>query len=624
MYLFPGFHSTNALSFSRYKLSLLILFMLISFNSIAQSFFTQTVDVNTLSNTQRISPAMQANMHEVRYVREPNFQPSTQFTIQLTGQTTYTVTSMRWYEFTNNSVAYTGRIEGSEQSDVAFAFTRNRWSGLIVDENLNKYYITQTDDNIFAIGRLDEASFISKEKEDIAINPAGPEIVPNYDICASDNPCDADEVVINIMVVYTDVAYTYFGSVPNLESNIALAVANMNLANSNSGVRAGIQFNLVHTGQVSYTESGDIVEDLYRLDDAGDGYMDIIHTWRNTYQADLVSLIINNSPDACGIGFLNTNRYQYSAFNGFNVTVSSCMVGNYTMAHELGHNMGLRHDYYVDASNTPCAHHHGYVNDDAFNVGAPANSRWRTILAYNNKCAALGGFNCTRLNYWSNPEITYNGSPMGKARNISQPADEVYALNRFACQVASFHGATVLPVTFIHLFATQENKRINVNWQTANESDMSHFEVEMSVGLPNNFRTITTETAKNRQLNNYTSNISAPEAQHIFLRIKSIGNNGAVKYSSIVQLTNTASDKFIKLVQQPVAQQLELLVYNVENKKMSFEIFQVNGRRMLQTNRLIPVNSGNVMIDVSTLSSGYYILRATDGNRKISFPFIKQ
>ncbi|MEM7281892.1 MAG: sterol desaturase family protein, partial [Pseudomonadota bacterium] len=37
---------------------------------------------------------------------------------------------------------------------------------------------------------------------------------------------------------------------------------------------------------------------------------------------------------------------------------------------------------------------------------------WRTVMAYNNRCSAAGT-GCTRLQYFSNPNNTYGGDPMG-------------------------------------------------------------------------------------------------------------------------------------------------------------------------------------------------------------------
>ena len=141
--------------------------------------------------------------------------------------------------------------------------------------------------------------------------------------------------------------------------------------------------------------------------------MDEIHGWRNTYGADLVSLITDTG--GCGIGYTQSNPEFLNSGAAFNTVRDDCLTGNKTLAHEIGHNMGLHHDWYVNGSSTPCPWHHGYVNQEA--IGGTSSQRWRTIMAYNTQCSD-NSISCTRLTYWSNPDKTYNGDPMG----VSQAA----------------------------------------------------------------------------------------------------------------------------------------------------------------------------------------------------------
>ncbi|HUF10846.1 MAG TPA: zinc-dependent metalloprotease family protein [Rhodothermales bacterium] len=237
--------------------------------------------------------------------------------------------------------------------------------------------------------------------------------------------------VIDIMVVYTAAARGALGGTdPLAEAAIATAVAEMNTGLSNAGVSHS--FNLVFTGEVSYAESGDASTDLTRLRNTSDGFMDIVHDMRDAYGADLVSLITDTG--GCGIGYVPSTPTNLTPTSGFSVVRDDCLTGNKTLAHEVGHNMGLHHDWYVNNSTTPCEWHHGYVNQAAF--GGTSSQRWRTLMAYNNQCAA-SGFNCTRLTYYSNPSNTYNGDPMGVAQGNPNPADNAFGLERTACQIAN-------------------------------------------------------------------------------------------------------------------------------------------------------------------------------------------
>ena len=234
--------------------------------------------------------------------------------------------------------------------------------------------------------------------------------------------------VIDVMAVYTPAARSAAGGTAAMNALVDLAVTESNQGYSNSGISPTM--NLVHKAEVSYTESGSFSTDLARLEGKTDGYMDNVHTLRDTYCADMVGLLINNS-SACGLA----SAIMANESEAFQVTHWDCATGYYSFAHEFGHLQGARHDWAADpTNNSPFTYNHGYVNPS---LG------WRTVMAYNNS-ACIGGY-CDRLLYWSNPDITYGGVPLGVPEGTYHAADNRKTINNTAYTVANFRtgcGAT--------------------------------------------------------------------------------------------------------------------------------------------------------------------------------------
>lgn len=218
------------------------------------------------------------------------------------------------------------------------------------------------------------------------------------------------DTVIRVMVNYTSSAASASG---NISALIDLAVAESNQGYTNSGVL--IDLILANKSQVTYTQSGSFSTDLSRYRGTSDGYMDSIHTTRNSVTADVALLVINNS-SSCGLA----SGIGSSASTAFAVAHWSCITGYYSFAHEIGHLQSARHDPATDGSTSPYAYGHGYRY-----LGTPD---WRTIMAYD----CPGG--CPRLNYWSSPLRTYNGVPMG----TSSQSDNARVLNNTRNTVAGF------------------------------------------------------------------------------------------------------------------------------------------------------------------------------------------
>jgi hypothetical protein len=279
------------------------------------------------------------------------------------------------------------------------------------------YRISIDQDGEHAIHQLDEAAF-PLELEPIPVESGRVEESQTLE-------SDDDGSKIDVMVVYTLAArQSAGGTVSAIETLIDTAVAETNAGYQNSGVSQ--RLNLVHAEEVDYSESNfDWNTTLFLLSGTSDGVMDNVHAMRDAYCADEVVLLVGNN-DHCGIAYIMQDLLPTFASNAFAVVSWYCATGYYSFGHELGHNMGSAHDR-ANAEDTG-------VFNYSFGYQDPLEA-FRTIMAYD----CEGG--CPRLNYWSNPEISMDGRPMGVVYTDPLAADNHRSLNNTAYTVANFRAS---------------------------------------------------------------------------------------------------------------------------------------------------------------------------------------
>lgn len=174
----------------------------------------------------------------------------------------------------------------------------------------------------------------------------------------------------------------------------AFAEANRSFANSDLPVRLesdGV-YPLAYVSPAGMTSS-ELLAKLRNINDPEVGAPTM--RLRDEHRADVVVMLIT---DSCGKAYVNATKATAYAVVGWH-----CATGNYTFAHEIGHNLGTRHDPDNNGSSGGYPYGFGYQQ-------RAVTPRWRTIMAY-----SCSGVACGRINYWSDPSRTYNGVPIGLA-----------------------------------------------------------------------------------------------------------------------------------------------------------------------------------------------------------------
>ena len=315
---------------------------------------------------------------------------------------------------------WSGTLEGRLQP-VFFAVNGRDVVGMIHTEEA-VYMVQPLGDGLHALIRLDQSAFPPDHPP--GYEGGGPESTEGGDEDARGalpggaleahlqaNAMQGDPV-IDILVVYTSDAA---GASGNIGSVIDGSIQGTNTSLSLSLAPATVA--KVHQAQVSYQETGSAWTDVLNLAGQNDGELDVVHSLRTQYGADVVVLLVN-SLNACGIA----RDINASSSYAFAVVRWDCAVGNYTFAHEIGHLVGARHNRECDSNLSPYPYGHGYVYN-------PAN--WRTVMATSQSHCPTSA---NRIPYWSNPEKTYGGVPMGTV----QYEDNVRVWEERAATVAAF------------------------------------------------------------------------------------------------------------------------------------------------------------------------------------------
>ncbi len=225
---------------------------------------------------------------------------------------------------------------------------------------------------------------------------------------------------LDIAFFFTPAAEAGAGGLRGIEALVEMTMWESNDAYERSAT--GLRLRRVACRRVAYVESGDLAGDLGRFTRNGDGVLDEVHRVRDEVAADVACLIVESEASnryagmANGLGGLDA----HSLAQGFTACLRPYLVGNYTVAHEVGHLLGCAHD----------RENAGGTGLEPWSYGTRLmvdGLQYRTVMAYR------PGRQCP---HFSNPHVLFRGVPTGVAEGVGA-ADNARTIRRVAPLLAA-------------------------------------------------------------------------------------------------------------------------------------------------------------------------------------------
>ncbi|WP_223788286.1 M12 family metallo-peptidase [Marinicella meishanensis] len=370
--------------------------------ALAKNLFIQTEQLNHQQLPETERSAMLAQVNEAMLA-----EGSKQFDLQLPNGMQVTAVTDRVKHHGKNRFSWFGHLLGQPEEQLFISVVSGHYAGSLYTKS-GTFEFSSADQQVMRIAELETTAFPDCDGEEPAAwSQAKQQGVPTVK--------SGGTIEFDVMVLYTPQARAGAGGTLAIEATAQAAVDAMNLSFSNSNVDA--EGTMTHTQILGYNDTGNSSTDLSWLQ--GDSYVDELRT---AYGADMVAMLVE-SMGGCGRGYVMRTPGAGFADFAVQVTRRSCAVGNLSFAHEFGHNMGLEHNPEDSSATSATASY-------PWSFGHYHNGEYRTVMSYSAQCAS----GCTRRQYFSNPNVQFNGLDTG----VANTRDNARSLDLTASIVSAF------------------------------------------------------------------------------------------------------------------------------------------------------------------------------------------
>lgn len=176
--------------------------------------------------------------------------------------------------------------------------------------------------------------------------------------------------------------------------------------------------------------------------------------------------------------------------------------------------------------------------------------------------------------------------------------------------------------------AQKTEPNVILSWKTANEVDVSRFEVERSLN-GTEFSIISAIPAKNQQAATYTYTdegvmISSGHSATLYYRLKMIDRDGKFTYSGIVVIRNNQKLADVRVVPNPFKDRLQVQLQTSVTSTLRISLRDLTGKLVEAITKEVGVGSTVVNLSNATnLQQGIYIVEVECNGMRQYFKVIK-
>jgi hypothetical protein len=196
---------------------------------------------------------------------------------------------------------------------------------------------------------------------------------------------------------------------------------------------------------------------------------------------------------------------------------------------------------------------------------------------------------------------------------VTQMWEVTFEINGFSGFFVASMGSAILPLKLLSFSAQQKEHNVMLNWKTADEKNVAHFEI-----LKSSDGTIFTWIATVKSLlqageNTYSYNDPAGNATTNYYRIKVVDNDGKFTLSNVVK-TFGVTDNVLAVYPNPAREKITV-TYPQAKENNQVKLIDLSGRIV----KIVKMEKGSIqtIINLQGVAAGPYKIVWSDGKQTI-------